>query len=364
MPYYFNLPVITELTIEQQAVLNEPAAIAVSGGPGTGKSVVALWRHIRNHDSDTRHSLLLTYTKSLELYLSSSARTINQDAGDHVNRTYHWTIHEASAEYEEIIIDEAQDVNINKYFTINRLSDMVSYSADNNQSLYSNGTKEEDLENLFQNPHYRLRKNFRNSKQISQFVKSMFPDYLIQFGSQESMVPKLICSNADFTIQDKIVFDILESFAEETHNIAILVPFQNSVQYWYDKIREEGYTCSKYSNHDEEIERIENIHVTTFKSSKGLEFDTVIVPFFNQFQYFIDNYDIVEKNDYYVVFTRARTNLFLIDNSALSNNRTSLDFISIPLSRNLLEVDYDYIFNNTTTNTSRQYIEEEDDLPF
>ena len=73
MAYGFRLPVLTDLTIEQQAVLNEPNAIAVSGGPGTGKSVVSLWRHIQNHGMGRRHSLLLTYTVSLESYLASSA---------------------------------------------------------------------------------------------------------------------------------------------------------------------------------------------------------------------------------------------------------------------------------------------------
>ena len=47
--YYFNLPQITQLTIPQQAALNETKQIALSGGPGTGKSVVSLWRHISNY---------------------------------------------------------------------------------------------------------------------------------------------------------------------------------------------------------------------------------------------------------------------------------------------------------------------------
>ena len=105
MAYYFNLPIITDLTIPQQAVLNELNAIAVFGGPGTGKSVVALWRHIQNYDLERRKSLLLTYTKSLETYLSSSAKSQNQNSGGAVNRTYWWTYHELSSQYDEIIID-------------------------------------------------------------------------------------------------------------------------------------------------------------------------------------------------------------------------------------------------------------------
>lgn len=79
--YYFNLPPITTLTIPQQAALDDPAQIALSGGPGTGKSVVSLWRHISNHMSNpAKKSLLLTYTTTLKEYLKACCRSQNEDA--------------------------------------------------------------------------------------------------------------------------------------------------------------------------------------------------------------------------------------------------------------------------------------------
>ena len=57
--YYFRLPAITQLTISQQAALNESRLVAISGGPGTGKSVVSLYRHINNYASGKK-SLLIT----------------------------------------------------------------------------------------------------------------------------------------------------------------------------------------------------------------------------------------------------------------------------------------------------------------
>ena len=79
--YYFNLPPITALTIPQQAALDDPAQIALSGGPGTGKSVVSLWRHISNHMSNpAKKSLLLTYTTTLKEYLKACCRSQNEDA--------------------------------------------------------------------------------------------------------------------------------------------------------------------------------------------------------------------------------------------------------------------------------------------
>ena len=102
MPYYFRLPLVTDLTIEQQAVLNETQAVAVFGGPGTGKSVVSLWRHIRNHSTGRRNSLLLTYTVSLASYLSNSAKSENRNAGENVDRTYRWLTESATDDYEEM----------------------------------------------------------------------------------------------------------------------------------------------------------------------------------------------------------------------------------------------------------------------
>jgi hypothetical protein len=109
MAYNFQLPIITDLTPDQQTVLNFPGAVAVSGGPGTGKSVIGLWRHIRNYDTGTKRSLLVTYTKSLERFLKETCRTINADAATNVDRTYRWS-NNPSRGFTEIIVDEAQDV--------------------------------------------------------------------------------------------------------------------------------------------------------------------------------------------------------------------------------------------------------------
>ena len=135
MGYNFQLPLITDLTIDQQAVLNEPNAIAVSGGPGTGKSVVGLWRHIRNYDTGSRKSLLLTYTKSLERFLAETCRTKNAAASNNVNRTYWWKQHLARPGYDEIIIDEAQDVSLDTYDFLKRYASAISYTTDDNQIL-------------------------------------------------------------------------------------------------------------------------------------------------------------------------------------------------------------------------------------
>ncbi len=172
MAYHFILPPVTDLTINQQSVLNEPKFVKISGAPGTGKSVVALWRFLQKLGLNKK-ILLLTYTKSLEAYFKGAAKNISENAPQHINRTLWWTFHLASKQkknnYDEIIIDEAQDVEIQKYKTIKNYTKGISYGFDLKQSLYFNNSEvqqlEDELEQLL-------------SENVSFIFKYKFPEYI------------------------------------------------------------------------------------------------------------------------------------------------------------------------------------------
>ncbi len=321
MAYYFKLPPITDLTIGQQAALNEPNAIAISGGPGTGKSVVSLWRHIRNYGTGSKRSLLLTYTKTLETYLAASARSENRNAGNAVNRTYWWTTHHVQR-YDEIIVDEAQDVEGGRYETIKNYSDVVSYGADDQQIVFRNrATTQQQLEVIFPNNRdYVLDENFRNSYEIMHFVRALFPNKivsqrtlnnLLQKGRRGNM-PILLVSNNNAENKNQAIIDVIKQFNSATHNIAVLVPLQHHVNSYANIIRNVGIQCSSFCTDDGNLGEIDNVHVTTFKSSKGTEFDTVIIPDFENMLTNIAQLNVIDENDYYVAITRAKRNLYLI----------------------------------------------------
>lgn len=326
MSYYFNLPVITQLTIDQQAAVDETGSLALSGGPGTGKSVVCLWRHIRNYATNTKKSLLLTYTKTLEHYLKQSASSQNIVSAANINRIQNWiNNNDVNESYDEIIIDEAQDVNIDKYKILKTYSNNISYGADEFQSLYLN--KEQLLELFewfrqnFDNEEYTLTKNFRNSKEILLFTRSVFPNILISQNTiNEATVtnlkPIIKLTNWDDNREVEIIMSIINDFQGDTHNIGILVASQGDVEKYYKIISNAingDSECTKYQGDMEEFKGLSGIHVTTYKSSKGTEFDTVIMPNFDRFDWLIANCpDKISEKDYYVAFTRAKTNLFLI----------------------------------------------------
>lgn len=339
MAYNFQLPLITDLTIDQQAVLNEPSAIAVSGGPGTGKSVVGLWRHIRNYDTGKRKSLLLTYTKSLERFLAETCKTKNAAASNNVNRTYWWKEHLASTGYDEIIVDEAQDVSLATYDFLKRYASSISYTTDDNQILYpENCSYASDLQNKFRNRSFTLSTNFRNTSQITRFVRSIQPDKVIQDGIKTGPIPQLIHIGNDEDKQLGAILDIISTYSDPSHNIAILDPFTSKVNSIYDKLKSKGINCTKFVNEQDQLNSIERVHVTTFKSCKGLEFNTVIVPNMHSYNFWLNQHsDIVSEKDIYVVLTRSRNNVFLMNNSHPYYEDQNLQFLQLAINRGTLE---------------------------
>ncbi|MEN5232438.1 DNA/RNA helicase domain-containing protein [Sphingobacterium faecium] len=320
MPYFFELPDISELTLPQQKVLNHPGSVSVYGGPGTGKSITSLWRHIRNYDTNSKESLLLTYTVSLVAYLSGAARPINEEAADHIKKTQFWLKYQATT-YEEIIIDEAQDLPAATYNEIRKYAAEISYGADDQQSLYpGQATSEAELKRIFSETQaFPLDENFRNSFEILKFVRATLPDKVIpqitMDGARQrrttGIKPRILVTNGILKKQNDAILALIESFYSENHNIGILVPFTDDVNAMYNLVAPR-YACTKYHNKITELPLIENIHITTYASAKGIEFDTLIMPQFEKMRDYIrTKYGASEKH-YYVSFTRAKTNLFLI----------------------------------------------------
>ncbi len=324
--YYFQLPAITDLTVPQQYALNETGQIALSGGPGTGKSVVSLWRHLSNYRNG-RRSLLLTYTTTLKEYLKSCCRNENQVAALNVGTSLR-NRNKINNGFDEVIIDEAQDLSRDYYEGI---SFPVSYGADDSQILYpEHSCTNEQLRDLFpNNATYTLGKNFRSTQKIMRFAKQAFQDAVIPMEIIDGLRnnvgewPSFMITGGNKydktnSKQDDAICQIINAFRSSTHNIAILVPWKSDVQTFERVLIDHG--AKDFSLYYEDNNRfpsgcepIMNVHITTFKSAKGLEFDTVIIPNFHKYNEILGRFNI-EWNDYYVGCTRARSNLYLISN--------------------------------------------------
>jgi DNA helicase IV len=319
MAYYVNLPLVGELTPDQNSARNEEDAIALTGGPGTGKSVVCLWRHIRNCEIGV-DSLLLTYTKSLEHYLKLTAKPKSVTAYKNIDRIYNWMTHHTK-EYDEIIVDEAQDIDIDRHKRLSKYASNISFGADDAQSLYpEHSSSFDELEDLYSdNEFYELKQNFRNSSEILDFVKSVLPNFhipqsVVQSAKESGILPIVKMTSWEFDEEVVDIVELIEQYAGEKGNIGFLAPSINLVGKYFKAIKNElsaDISCSILHSDMEESATINEMHFTTFKSAKGLEFDTVIIPNFDSMDWWINNDKSTDK-EYYVAFTRAKKNLVLL----------------------------------------------------
>lgn len=327
--YYFNLPPITALTRAQQAALNETEQIALSGGPGTGKSVVSIWRHISNYRQGNC-SLLLTYTTTLKRYLEACCRGNNAAAAQFVGTSSRNRSIAQNRKFFEVIIDEAQDLDPGYFAAI---CSPVSYGADDSQILYpTRSTTQAQLAAIFpDNVPYVLDKNFRCTQEIMQFAKQAFPRAAISSNMINNIdrhgdMPSLLIGNwgpIDMTPNTEIlaILQIIKDLRNDTENIAILLPWKSSVQKYVSALKNNNVDDFSFYYADSidfpnGCPPLKNVHITTFKSAKGLEFDTVIIPDFNKMAAIVGNYN-VDWQDFYVGCTRARSNLFLLSNIIL-----------------------------------------------
>lgn len=339
--YYFSLPPFDDLNPTQNQAVIDDNAIALSGGPGTGKSVVSIFRHILNHTRETPiNSQLITFTTSLAYYLTRCCRNQNVNAATNVASSQsRWNRNRIT----EIIHDEAQDLALSFNSNLKNICNKISYGADNQQLIRGNARNPDGSynlnncspeENLIQefpnNSLHTLAKNYRNSKRILQFAKrlltqAVIPHELIDRCTRIGEFPRLIIKNNNQQL-NQTVLQIVNQFAQNAAtNIAILVPLENvpfgggetaTADYYYDLLTQAGIDCSIYTQRRKGNVEIKNVHITTFKSAKGLEFDVVILP---EFHLINNTFRIVDWRDWYVGITRTKSNLFMISNPAFNN---------------------------------------------
>lgn len=337
--YVFQLIQFDQLSTTQQAAVMDDNAIALSGGPGTGKSMVSLWRHILNHRRETPvNSQLLTFTTSLALYLERCCAGESLEAATFVESSTRWINFHADLR-DEIIHDEAQDIPLQKNNSLKDYSDKISYGADNQQLITAyarnvDGTyntdrcsPEDKLRTLFpKNSLHTLSVNHRNSRKIIKLARRLFtnaaiPRELVESCTTEGEYPRLLIADTSNKI-NHTVLQLVKSFHNEGTNIGILVPFQSSYHqtataiYYYNLLNNTGYDCSIYTNSMGGCTELKNIHITTFKSSKGMEFDVVIIP---DFHLYSQRFNVVSWHDYYVGLTRTKSNLFLLSRNDIQH---------------------------------------------
>jgi len=381
MPEFrFSLPAINALYPDQQLAFHPRSAMLVTGGPGSGKTVVTIFRFLRSvrENSDL---ILFTYHKTLiltirgmlraraeELFGELDERRINDIVENKLATFYQWhwdnvgrfrpeaSDEEVAANFEdyisgpdrtnlkfgELFFDEGQDLPRVVYNNVGALTHNVSVGADRAQNFkqYYPEDEAEDiiLEGLRRHINtdtQYLGGNHRNTRQIFELAKKFVPDDLrvqamdsedLQSGNDPEIVPPLA-----HTAQMDYILQVIENNANS--NIGILCHFGNEVVKLKEYLEQNGYSCAleaaddkafSYYWHginptDEDVlkQKFRTPFITTFESCKGLEFDIVIMPFFESSNNAMrrlnsDGRPWVTRSHYYVAVTRAKSDIYIL----------------------------------------------------
>lgn len=335
--FQFYLPVETDLTRIQRRAIDSRQPIFLSGVPGTGKTVVSIKR-LQNASTNGKKAIIFTYGKLLRKTIEEK---LENNPNMPVDNIHNWmwksqkngqkqyldimTKNENLAStvqllksqgitYDEILVDEGQDLSINAYKIFREITESLSISADNAQQINNReeATNEEEILKVFPNlERFELDQVFRSAYEIYRFAIQFVP-YNAR-ANDDTLLERLKQKNSG---ADKpfvwlandldSVYDTIKEIIDEnpTDNIGIL--FEKTL-YADDaeKRLSQDYEVSKYHNQEVIPSQLKNIIITTFKSAKGIEFDIVIIPYFSEQKRSI-------PEEYYVGATRAKNQVHFL----------------------------------------------------
>ncbi len=356
----FDLPKEQDLTKDQRIAIRKPAdgQYLVVGAPGTGKSVVALWR-LKKY-ADEKEIQFLTFNH----VLNHANRALVGDSQKYEMNTamswlydLHWKLVDGNfgnfnknkmpqissyqpdykklmKKFEEqgvkfsnlsFIVDEGQDLPQGWYEAVEALNvENFFVVADQNQQITDQNSSHDELIELLgleKADVIHLKENWRNTTPIAAFANYFYTD-------KSSLKPELPNKPSvhapilyEYQNLDSVKEIILSSYDNDPSKLLGLIVANDCKREWWskelkkdDKIRRESAPIiNTYDSSQKNRVHIDfdqgGIVVLNDKSVKGIEFDEVfiIIDGFKK----ISNDEESLKKRMYVMASRARERLFL-----------------------------------------------------
>ena len=399
-----NFPSSADLSREQQAIYSEhlDKALLIIGPPGTGKTVMAIMRaqRMREQNNETARILMHNTTlrefthsqakdidvETMQSYLKKKYRLTNRDLNHtgqyefpwislYTRTKHHLDVHELKKIFpRQIIIDEGQDFPMELWEILSEIwiklrkeniNFVPSVMADENQRLNQEANSNiDDIRNglgLYADcfdsfKESILTKNYRNTQQIAAFAKHFYVGNQTETPNSEDCrsgsKPILFfhkSSNHDVLVErvlqykinnpNKTIGILVAQNASRNRVETIGLRLQGEVKKRNLSINVQYYISnSKLTLKELNFDTTNTITVLTKQSSKGLEFDCVFVPSLNDIEY--SDQGFLYSMDLYVVFHRARDQLFLGSNLSASEIKANKIVIPDILHKPLRVSDY------------------------
>lgn len=340
----FRLPNGSDLSFEQTDIINLPITKnwVIKGDPGTGKTVMAIYRAAqvaRAYPNDK--VLVVVYNKPLMLFLQSAVNGLGYSnieiatyhswlpnyyrsvVGSTIPSVapyvYDWQkvkndLYSSDKKYKHIIVDEAQDFPIELLEIIKLSAEHITCFIDPNQKIDENNTGVmQAIKTLCVESPYKLTKNFRNTKQIRDFSALYCIDGEPAKAFVSGSKPHYIqAPRMNFNAQTDIVCRIVNQ--NRGKNIGIIVN-NKSLNVTYNNVKagvknpDDVQMYKSMKNNDIDF-NTNGVKIVSYGTMKGLEFDIVILPSFDKINSTDD--DVVDKNRIYVATSRPINELYMI----------------------------------------------------
>ena len=301
----------------------------VAGCAGSGKSVLALIKAQRVQKECGTNYKIIVYTKALCRYMNSG----KNELGLRNDFYYHWDWKNKKgmpgADY--IIVDEIQD------FTKQEIDEFVKaarknffFFGDTAQSIYDS-LKYEDggtvpVNNIRYNlspsiwpkiKEFELYRNYRLPIPVAKLAQKIGVDTSYVDGtykSTEKDMPRVIHYS---TYQDQVraIHKIINN--RNLTDVAILLPHNKDVKLFYDEISKLGGNYEmKYDDREDWHNSQDSLNfnssnpkIMTYHSAKGLQFETVFLPWLEDYD---EEHGESDRKALYVAMTRTYRYLYVM----------------------------------------------------
>jgi superfamily I DNA/RNA helicase len=321
-----ELPDFDALSTEQEDVLDIPLGQSslIVGPPGTGKTVMAIYRAEALHKAG-HETLLLMYNRLLSTYTKSA---VKQRKIDGAVATYHswfprlwkghygvepprvdqWTFDWQACRMQlledplpqrniHILVDEGQDMPRQFYMVLSLVAASLTVFADENQRIASDQSTIEEIREVMgidKDEVRTLRRNYRNTRPIAQFAASFYTGLrsgIPDLPPSSARGEKPLLYNYDNLYQElDAVVTYERNFPD--HTIGVLVPYQATVRKVYNRLKDKTKNpVQVYLSQDPREAKLPTINfakpgvkIVTHQSAKGLEFHAVFLPELNTYR--------------------------------------------------------------------------------
>lgn len=295
----------------------------VSGCAGSGKSVLALIKAQRIQKERGNDYQIIVYTKALCGYMNSGRSILGLNNGFHYH--WHWVNKLNAPESDYVIVDEIQDFSkeeIEQFLSSTKKN--FFFFGDTAQSIYEghkNTIRVEDiridLPIARDAKEFSLYRNYRLPLPVARYVQNIGIDLdpfdESTYKSKETEMPRVLKFESKYN-QLEAIHRIITT--NNLTDVAILFPENDIIKPAYDFLTELGGNyevrfrnkANWAENQDTLNFNSSNPKIMTYHSAKGLQFETVFIPYLEDFK----SDSSSRQKALYVAMTRTYRNLHIL----------------------------------------------------